>query len=84
MMRWKEARTTLTLFLVAVALAVWAGTPVPNARSAAAIKDVPVGIVVPLTGSFASLGQEHLWADQTAVDIVNTAHPDISIYYAKT
>ena len=83
-MRWKQSGTTLALFLTAGALALWAGTPMPGAWSAAAIKEVPVGVVVPLTGTFASLGQEHLWADQTAVDLVNNAHPDISIYYAKT
>ena len=69
--------------LSSLALAVLAGAPMPAAQSAAAIKEVPIGVVIPLTGAFASLGQEHLWADQTAVDIVNNVHKDITIYYAQ-
>ncbi len=83
-MRRRNTPARLALLLTALATALWAGVPMPAALSAAAIKEVPVGVVVPLTGTFATLGQEHLWADQTAVDLVNNAHPDISIYYAKT
>ena len=83
-MRWRNPGVRVALLLTAVAPALSAQAPMPAAVGAAAVKDVPVGIVIPLTGAFASLGQEHLWADQTAVDIVNNAHPDISIYYAKT
>jgi len=82
-MRGKHAGTTLVLVLTASAVALWAGAPMPSAWSAAPIKEVPVGVVVSLTGAFASLGQEHLWADQTAVDLVNNPHSDITIYYAK-
>ncbi|TMI78898.1 MAG: hypothetical protein E6H04_11615, partial [Bacillati bacterium ANGP1] len=83
-MRWGNPGVRVALLLTALAPALSAQAPMPAAVGAGAGKDVPVGIVIPLTGAFASLGQEHLWADQTAVDIVNNAHPDISIYYAKT
>jgi branched-chain amino acid transport system substrate-binding protein len=83
-MRGGRLSARVGLFLTSLALALLAGAPMPAALSAAAIKEVPVGIVVPLTGAFASLGQEHLWADQTAVDIVNNVHRDITIYYAQT
>lgn len=83
-MRWKNTAARLGLHIAVLALVFAAGAPMPAVLSAAAIKEVPVGVVIPLTGTFATLGQEHLWADQTAVDLVNNAHSDISIYYAKT
>ncbi|HKV44368.1 MAG TPA: ABC transporter substrate-binding protein [bacterium] len=84
-MRWSDAGKTLMVLVSTAALALSAGGPAtPPKAGAAAAKEIPVGIVVPLTGTFASLGQEHLWADQAAIDVINNAHPDISIYYAKT
>ena len=82
-MRWRETTARVGLLSSVLALALWAGAPMPETLSAAALKEFPVGVVVSLTGAFASLGQEHLWADQTAVDLVNNPRSDITIYYAK-
>lgn len=80
-MRWRRRAITLTVSIVVLMFAAQiSGTGIAPAAPA----EVLVGAVWPLTGSFAGLGQEYLWADQTAVDVVNNAHPDISIYYAKT
>src|SRR5262245_66256475 len=43
------------------------------------VTEVLVGSVLPLTGNFASLGQQYLWASQTVEDIVNNDYADIQV-----
>src|SRR5437667_11230483 len=43
------------------------------------VTEVLIGSVLPLTGNFASLGQQYLWAAQTAEDIVNTDYADLQV-----
>jgi branched-chain amino acid transport system substrate-binding protein len=49
------------------------------AAPAAAGGEARIGMVVPLTGNFATLGQQNQWAAQTAVDVVNNQYPDIKV-----
>ena len=42
------------------------------------VTEVLIGSVLPLTGNFASLGQQYLWSAQTAEDIVNNDY-DIQV-----
>jgi len=60
------------LFLVASSL----GAPV---RAAGPVSEVLIGELLPLTGNFASLGQQYLWAGQTVEDIVNNDYPDLKV-----
>src|SRR6266850_1793552 len=46
---------------------------------AASVSEVLIGSVLPLTGNFASLGQQYLWAAQTAEDIVNNDYADLQV-----
>ena len=46
---------------------------------AASVSEVLIGSVLPLTGNFASLGQQYLWASQTAEDIVNNDYADLQV-----
>jgi branched-chain amino acid transport system substrate-binding protein len=41
--------------------------------------EVLIGEVLPLTGNFASLGQQYHWAAQTVEDIVNNDYPDLNV-----
>ena len=43
------------------------------------VTEVLIGSVLPLTGNFASLGQQYLWASQTVEDIVNNDYADIQV-----
>jgi branched-chain amino acid transport system substrate-binding protein len=64
--------TALACLLV---VAVLAYRPV----TAANVQEVLIGEVLPLTGNFASLGQQYLWAGQTVEDIVNNDYPDLAV-----
>ena len=44
-----------------------------------AVKEVLIGEVLPLTGNFASLGQQYQWSAQTVEDIVNNDYPDLQV-----
>ena len=72
-------RRAAGLFVTAVAglllVAVFAYRPV----TAANVQEVLIGEVLPLTGNFASLGQQYLWAGQTVEDIVNNDYPDLAV-----
>src|SRR5216117_2160149 len=46
---------------------------------APSVPEVLIGDVLPLTGNFASLGQQYLWAGQTVEDIVNNDYPDLTV-----
>src|ERR1700682_257877 len=56
-------------------LAVLAYRPAPAAN----VPEVLIGELLPLTGNFASLGQQYLWAGQTVEDIVNNDYPDLAV-----
>ncbi|MGH2393481.1 MAG: ABC transporter substrate-binding protein [Candidatus Limnocylindria bacterium] len=51
----------------------------PGARAADPVSEVLIGELLPLTGNFASLGQQYLWSGQTAEDIVNNDYPDLKV-----
>jgi branched-chain amino acid transport system substrate-binding protein len=46
---------------------------------AAGVQEVLIGELLPLTGNFASLGQQYLWAGQTVEDIVNNDYPGLAV-----
>lgn len=46
---------------------------------AANVQEVLIGDLLPLTGNFASLGQQYLWSAQTVEDIVNNDYPDLQV-----
>jgi len=48
-------------------------------RAQAPVSEVLIGELLPLTGNFASLGQQYLWAGQTVEDIVNNDYPDLKV-----
>ena len=51
----------------------------PAVRAAGPVGEVLIGELLPLTGNFASLGQQYLWAGQTVEDIVNNDYPDLKV-----
>jgi len=51
----------------------------PAVRAAGPVSEVLIGELLPLTGNFASLGQQYLWAGQTVEDIVNNDYPDLTV-----
>jgi branched-chain amino acid transport system substrate-binding protein len=69
----------LLIALVVVAalplLAIALYQPAPAAN----VQEVLIGELLPLTGNFASLGQQYLWAGQTVEDIVNNDYPDLAV-----
>jgi len=65
----------LVVVLVALALAALLFRPAPAANP----PEVLIGELLPLTGNFATLGQQYLWAGQTAEDIVNNDYPDLQV-----
>ena len=62
-----------TAALIACALYAYTATPAAN------VSEVLIGEVLPLTGNFASLGQQYLWAGQTVEDIVNNDYADLQV-----
>src|SRR5713101_6920160 len=60
---------------VLAVIALYAYSIVPAAN----VSEVLIGEVLPLTGNFASLGQQYLWAAQTVEDIVNNDYPDLQV-----
>ncbi len=70
----------LSVFLSgATVLLLIAGLAYQNASAPEAVKEVLIGNVLPLTGNFASLGQQYHWAAQTVEDIVNNDYPDLRV-----
>src|SRR4030095_5534599 len=55
------------------------GVFVPAPATGATPTEVLIGSVLPLTGNFASLGQQYHWAAQTVEDIVNNDYPDLQV-----
>ena len=71
-------RRLLALFTAVACLflvAVLAFRPAPAAN----VQEVLIGELLPLTGNFASLGQQYLWAGQTVEDIVNNDYPGLAV-----
>jgi len=50
-----------------------------NVPAQSKVTEVLIGSVLPLTGNFASLGQQYHWSAQTAEDIVNNDYPDLQV-----
>src|SRR5690242_2572550 len=50
-----------------------------NLPAQSKVTEVLIGSVLPLTGNFASLGQQYHWSAQTAEDIVNNDYPDLQV-----
>src|SRR5213080_4726792 len=70
----RRVSTVLTAIMCLLLLAALASrTP------AASVPEVLIGDVLPLTGNFASLGQQYLWAGQTVEDIVNNDYPALQV-----
>jgi len=70
------------VFVGVIALSVLAVVALGVSRTAPAqpkVTEVLIGSVLPLTGNFASLGQQYLWASQTVEDIVNNDYADIQV-----
>src|SRR5215831_6397736 len=68
--------TRVLVVLAALAL----GAPwLVSVRAAGPVNEVLIGELLPLTGNFASLGQQYLWAGQTVEDIVNNDYPDLMV-----
>lgn len=71
-------RRVTALFTVAACLllvAVLASRTAPAAN----VQEVLIGELLPLTGNFAALGQQYLWAGQTVEDVVNKDYPDLAL-----
>src|SRR5207247_7967454 len=66
-MRHLPVRLSILVVLVAVTLGASSMAPAQPQ-----VTEVLIGSVLPLTGTFASYGQQYLWSAQTAEDIVKT------------
>src|SRR5262245_44092386 len=66
-------RRLLLALVVVLAIALYRPAPAAN------VQEVLIGELLPLTGNFASLGQQYLWAGQTVEDIVNNDYPDLAV-----
>jgi branched-chain amino acid transport system substrate-binding protein len=66
----------LTVAIVLSLLVIHLGADV---RAAGPVSEVLIGELLPLTGNFASLGQQYLWAGQTVEDIVNNDYADLQV-----
>jgi branched-chain amino acid transport system substrate-binding protein len=69
----------LPVLLLVVACVLLAAALVYRTVPAASVTEVLVGELLPLTGNFASLGQQYLWAGQTVEDIVNNDYADLAV-----
>jgi branched-chain amino acid transport system substrate-binding protein len=65
----------LSVALISLVLAIVFSRPATGANPS----EVLIGSVLPLTGNFASLGQQYHWAAQTVEDIVNNDYPDLNV-----
>src|SRR5881394_109541 len=73
-MRRLSVRLAAVAVVVTAALGVSTGVPAQPK-----VNEVLIGSVLPLTGNFASLGQQYLWAAQTVEDIVNNDYADLPV-----
>src|SRR5215471_19116039 len=75
----EEPMRRLLLTLVGVASLPLLADALYQPAPAANVQEVLIGELLPLTGNFASLGQQYLWAGQTVEDIVNNDYPDLAV-----
>src|SRR2546428_14071279 len=73
-MRHLPVRLSILVVLVAVTLGASSMAPAQPK-----VTEVLIASVLPLTGTFASYGQQYLWSAQTAEDIVNNDYPDLLV-----
>src|SRR5437899_11638105 len=70
----------ISLRLITLAVLVLAALGVSRTAPAQSkVTEVLIGSVLPLTGTFASYGQQYLWSAQTAEDIVNNDYADLQV-----
>ena len=72
-----KLRGTLVLLSALVGLGLFAGP------SSAADKVIKIGTLYPLTGAVATAGQRCKAAVETAVEVINNAHPELDVPLAK-
>jgi branched-chain amino acid transport system substrate-binding protein len=72
-------KTRYVPIFLAVGLLALTAAVAGRTSAQAPIKEVLIGEVLPLTGNFATLGQQYLWSGQTVEDIVNNDYPDLSV-----
>jgi branched-chain amino acid transport system substrate-binding protein len=72
-MRRLAAISTVIVFGLLVAVLAYRPAPAAN------VQEVLIGELLPLTGNFAALGQQYLWAGQTVEDVVNNDYPDLAL-----
>src|SRR6266481_5601980 len=65
--------------IVAVAVLSFVAVQLGPVGAAGPVSEVLIGELLPLTGNFASLGQQYLWAGQTDEDIVNNDYPELQV-----
>src|SRR5262249_22938185 len=65
--------------MIVIAVLAQAALSLAPVRAASPVSEVLIGELLPLTGNFASLGQQYLWAGQTVEDIVNNDYPDLQV-----
>src|SRR5215468_10763289 len=71
-------RISLRLVTAAVLVVASLGAS-QTAPAQSKLSEVLIGELLALTGNFASLGQQYLWASQTVEDIVNNDYADIQV-----
>jgi branched-chain amino acid transport system substrate-binding protein len=71
----RALRVVVILAVLSLVVFQWS----TGVRAAGPVSEVLVGELLPLTGNFASLGQQYLWAGQTVEDIVNNDYPDLKV-----
>jgi branched-chain amino acid transport system substrate-binding protein len=72
MRNFRVIAAVVALLLVAVVIG-------SGARAQSPVTEVLIGEVLPLTGNFATLGQQYLWSAQTVEDIVNNDYADLNV-----
>jgi branched-chain amino acid transport system substrate-binding protein len=72
-------RTLRVLLVCVLSVSVVVASAFRTTPAGGAVNEVLIGLLVPLTGNFASLGQQYLWASQTVEDIVNNDYPDLQV-----
>jgi branched-chain amino acid transport system substrate-binding protein len=63
-----------------IVMALGCGTGIASAAE----KEIPIGAIYPLTGAVADSGQRCKWAAETAADLINNAHPGITLPLAQS
>src|SRR5688500_15458768 len=71
----RRALVIVSILSVIVGVAIIGSRAVPAQN----VQEILIGNVLPLTGNFASLGQQYLWSNQTVEDIVNNDYADLQV-----